>query len=300
MASVTYYTAAGQTSWSSAEPVGLPVWEQPFPERSEKLLFRQRFWQKAEDWAPVALNTTYAYHGQYGVPTSSSYYLAAEENFADERGGVLSWDRVYATVPSARTDFVVLPAQFPAIAPAFSIGASTSIGVTQFGQAGADKMYINYAGAAPGDRLVLSYTLTIGAATFATGSRVYVRDYAPNGIIVDLDPNFLSTSATARTVARGTFTTGRQFPLDANARVWVQYTYTLCAAGAAPSVAFNSRQKFTKNGEEVNFVAGDTSPTSASYLAWITAGTTYRIEDDGWARWVGNIFEVRTTAVVAQ
>ena len=83
--SVTYFRASTQPVFSAVATVGLPVWESPFDNVTDRLVFRQRFIQTAASYSPSTMNVTYPAHGSYGVPTSTSFYLVEESGFRDER-----------------------------------------------------------------------------------------------------------------------------------------------------------------------------------------------------------------------
>ena len=111
--SVTYYKSSSQPAFTSAVTVGLPVWDVVIPAQNDKVLFRQSFIQLAASYSPLPLDTAYTAAGSYGVPTGATYYLVGEENFADQSGGMLQWERVYAKVPSSWSDGEEFSYTFP-------------------------------------------------------------------------------------------------------------------------------------------------------------------------------------------
>lgn len=299
--SVTYYTRSGQNAFNVATTIGLPVWEKPFEDLNEKLVFRQRFMQTAASYTSLALNTAYSAHGSYGVPTSSSYYLVAEENFADERAGLLTWDRVYAAVPTARREYTAIPFQYPAVLTLPVISGSY-INVTDFGYAGVDRVYMNSSpiSFSRSDLAAVSYKVSISGTTVQMNNFVAVRDIGPSGIITDLPPNFFDASITGiRQVARAARTYGRAQAQTLVGRAIIEYAYAMITPNVTPVFTFNSRQTFTRNGQEVDFIDTWTSPTLIDYAAMVSAGSYFNAEDDTWSRWLGNIYEKRTVKVVA-
>ena len=80
-------------------PVGHHIVEFPFANQGDAVsqIVRQRFWQLAANFKSTALGTP--------SPGRSDWLLIDEENFRDEGGGVISWDRVYATIPQDRDEF---------------------------------------------------------------------------------------------------------------------------------------------------------------------------------------------------
>jgi hypothetical protein len=125
--SVTYYKSSSQPAFTSAVTVGLPVWDVVIPAQNDKVLFRQPFMQLAASYSPLALNTAYTAAGSYGVPTGATYYLVGEENFADQSGGMLQWERVYAKVPNSWSDGEEFAYTFPAYINTVSPGSDFAI-----------------------------------------------------------------------------------------------------------------------------------------------------------------------------
>jgi hypothetical protein len=125
--SVTYYKATSQPAFNVAVTVGLPVWDVVIPAQNDKVLFRQPFMQLAASYSPLPLDTPYPAAGAYGVPTGATYYLVAEENFADQSGGMLQWERVYAKVPSSWSDGEEFAYTFPAYLGTASPGSDFTI-----------------------------------------------------------------------------------------------------------------------------------------------------------------------------
>jgi len=299
--SVTYYTRTGQNAFNAVTTVGLPVWEKPFEDVSDRIVFRQRFMQTAASYSPLTLNTAYSAHGTNGVPTSSSYYLVAEENFADERAGLLTWDRVYAAIPAARKEYTAIAFQYPAVLTLPSVSGSY-ISVTEFGYAGVDRVYMNSTpiSFSRSDFAAVSYKVSISGATVQMNSFVAVRDIGVSGIITDLPPNFFDPSITGvRYVARAARTYGRSQPQTLVGRAIIEYQYVLITPNVTPVFTFNSRQTFTRNGQEVDFIDTWTVPTIIDYASLISTGGFFNAEDDTWARWLGNIYEKRSVKVVA-
>ena len=105
MPPVTFYTAPGQNAFTTATRVDGPTPEYPIKRNLSAVFWRETWWQTEADYTPLALDTA---HG-----TIAGAYLVSEENHARVGGGVLSWTRVYATVPSAWNDFVTVSYQFP-------------------------------------------------------------------------------------------------------------------------------------------------------------------------------------------
>ena len=79
-----------------AQPHGHHLIEFPFASEGDAIteIVRQRFWQFAASFASQALGTP--------VANNPNLLLLDEENFKDEGGGVVSWDRVYGNIPQTR------------------------------------------------------------------------------------------------------------------------------------------------------------------------------------------------------
>lgn len=302
MASVTYYTASGQTAFNVAAPVGLPQWQQPFPEQSSQLVFTQKYWRTAVSYSPVALNTAFDYPGNLSlyVPPASqvSFYLVAESDTTEVRGGVYEWTRTYAQVPSNRYEPIVYPYQFPAILSNASSVFSNYATVNFAAPVGGNKMYIDPIFPV-GSRVSLSYRY---GASVQFGGAVVALDNAPNGTIIELDPLFIATTyPRAATFFISTTSGLRRQPLNAPGRAVVSYGYFLATAGV-PTFAITpqARQRFLLGSEEVPYVSNSTTPTAASYYALVTSYSWFVAEDEQVTRWMGNIMERKVTYVYAQ
>ena len=85
--------------FTPAKRVGLPIPEFPFANEGDGVtaIWRNRYWQQATSFTPQALGSA--------DPTRADLLLIDEENFHDEGGGILSWDRLYAPRPQTRDVF---------------------------------------------------------------------------------------------------------------------------------------------------------------------------------------------------
>lgn len=297
---VLYLTAAGQPSFTAAVPVGLPIWENPFPEDSQKLVFRLMYWQRADNWVAArffnfGIPSSFDYPASLTlyVPATPTFYLVGEGNFQEQRGGILVWERTYAAIPATRYDYMTYPYEFPAIFSALTVGAYSAI--TYVSDVGGGRMFVDYTAADPGSQLSLSYR--VNGVLFQ--NVVPVFDYASGGVVAAMDSSFLSTTY-ARAVAKASHTVGRQFPLALPGRAVVSYSYFLAVPGPTFAITPIARQKFTVNGEEVKFVSANTIPSAVSYLAMIATPSYFVAEDEQISRWMGNIYERKVIYVYAQ
>ncbi|MEN3369937.1 MAG: hypothetical protein V7609_2080 [Verrucomicrobiota bacterium] len=87
--------------FSIAKAVDVVRVEQPFPQTPSALIYRQPYWQLDGYWSPLALDTGCPYNGAAGL---------VEETQQQSVGGgrIVSWERVWATVPPTRIEYEVI------------------------------------------------------------------------------------------------------------------------------------------------------------------------------------------------
>src|ERR1035441_5422886 len=88
--------------FTTAQPVGIPVFSSPLPNTTAQLTFKQDFMQFLANVAPLLLNTAHPSAGK--TPDYSSYYLVDEGEKQDVGGGVVKWTRTYSVVPASWDD----------------------------------------------------------------------------------------------------------------------------------------------------------------------------------------------------
>lgn len=295
--SVTYYIASGQSNFNAATTAGLPVWEAVLPEPNDKVLFRQSFMQTAASYTPLTLNTQYSAQGQYGVPSSPTFYLVAEENFTDVSGGLLQWDRVYARVPQSWEDPEEFVFEFPAYLQSGVAGSYYSItSITTSGS--------NYAVYSPmpftvGDQIYIAanyvrdsqtyyigqYTKTIGgtSASFALVSSIFLGSGA-------------FSSVTGVVTKKAIY---RALPLTKIVGSVIVNDYAL----SSPTLLDSDLPLLTQfiavdaNGQETQFLNTATQPVSATYAQMVADQTLIAAEDSIRRRFYGNIY-VRSTRMI--
>lgn len=296
--SVTYYTATGQSSFNSAVTVGLPVWDPILPVPNEKVLFRQSFMQTAVSYSPLALDTPYPASGSYGVPTSPTFYLVAEENFQEERAGILKWERVYAKVPTAWTDAEEYVFTFPGFVQ--TVTGGSDFGVTAI--------------AASGSNFQLTTSMTYNVGETVLVAVQYVR----SGVTYFVEQNTKTvsggTSGTTMNVpaifpGSGTFTsvtgvTNKRAP-SRTAQVTEVVASTLFNDYALTSVSgldsdlpiIRQFAPVDNQGNAVTQLNTSTLPTAVTYLNMIQNNVLVAAQNSVRRRFYGNIYQ-RTTRMV--
>lgn len=294
---VTYYTAAGQPAFNTVATVGLPQWEKVLPVPNNKVLFRQRFMQTAASYTPLAYDTPYPADGTFGVPTSTTYYLVSEENFNDQRGGVLMWDRVYCAVPTAWTE----PEEYAFNYPAFS--GSQTVGTT----------YTVTAIAASGTYYSISSSLT-----FSTGDSLFVNvSFTRSGIgwrvanYVQALGGVSGTNVLVGSIFGGTgsFTSvsgyiGKASPARSVPKAYVVPSNILNEYALSSITTLDQTLPIVpqfvvidNTGIETDVITTTTTPTNANYVSMVANGTQIVAAASTRRRFLGNIY-VRSTRYV--
>jgi hypothetical protein len=93
VASVSYFTGAGQPAFTTATSVGLPQYLEPLPGSTEFAGVRQKMWQVATYYAPPTLSTVATYF-------ATTCYLTGDSSFQEVGGGVMEFTREWLNVPS--------------------------------------------------------------------------------------------------------------------------------------------------------------------------------------------------------
>ncbi len=110
------FTSGGQNAsgtyvgFTTAQPVGLPVFESPIPSTTAEYLFRQPFMQFRANFTPTALGTPHPSSGL--TPDYSTYFLVNEGDRRDIEGGLVRWIRTYAIKPASHDEPESYPGSF--------------------------------------------------------------------------------------------------------------------------------------------------------------------------------------------
>lgn len=308
--SVTYYTASGQQAFTSAVTISLPVFEEVLPEVRNKVLFSQRHMQTAASYTPLALSTTYTAHGSYGVPTSSSFFLVAEEGFSDRGGGVIEFDRVWATVPTtwaAHEDYAYtyLPYSTAGLATFYTVSEIQELSPTYY------RLTINSStsGIATGDAVYLAITYLRFSQPYAVNC--FTRCVGSNTNWIDI-PHFLPGATTAFTGVAGYIWESGGGRTTAETKVVsskVQHDYVKVSNPGVTGtleVELPAIDVFTPvllaSGERVegmsDALGSQTAPGAAEYREMVRSATDIVAECTR-ERWRGNIYVRKTRLVPA-
>lgn len=296
---VTYYTASGQPAFNTVATVGAPVWEKILPVPNQRTVFRQRFMQTANAYSPLAYDTAYPANATYGVPTSTTFYLVSEENFSDERGGMMSWDRVYAAVPTSWIEPEEYAYTFPAFSGLQSLGA-TYYNVTAITAAGSYYALTSSVSFAVGTTLYLnvSYVRAPYSSTQQSNFVVVLGSTTSNPILIgDVfigSGPFTSVSGTIVLGSPGRDTT-KTMVVGSN----VVNEYALSSVTALDSTLpiVNPFVVLTANGSEIDVITTTTLPSTSTYIGMINSNAQIVAAASVRRRFLGNIY-VRSTRYV--
>lgn len=299
--SVTYYKTSAQPAFNVAVTSGLPVWENPIPALNEKTVFRQTFVQTAASYAPLALDTVYPAAGSYGVPSSPTYYLVAEQGQTDLGGGMMQWDRVYARIPTAWSEGEEFAYTFPPLAAYGS--ASTYSSITNIQDSSENYLVSSALAFTSGDQIYISVSYARGGITYFVGQYTTAIDgtSGTNALIPGILPGSGSFSSISGVI-------NREFPwrvLGTTQVVASQIVYEYALAATSQLDAklpiikkFNPIQS---NGSDISFdINATTRPTNQAYVQLINIGAQIVAQDSIRRRWLGNIYERQTRYIPAR
>lgn len=298
--SVTYYKTSSQPAFNVAVTSSLPVWENPLPALNQKTVFRQTFVQTAASYSPLSLDTAYPAAGSYGVPSSPTYYLVAEEGFSDVGGGLMQWDRVYARIPSSWSEGEEFAYTFPAFIS--SATAGTDQPITSIQDSGSNYLVSSGLSFNTGDQVHISVSYVRDSATYFVGQ--YVRIIGGSSGSSALIPGILPGTGVFSSVA-GVITKEAPYRvLQKTDTVPSQlvYDYALTSTTAIDSNLPISKQfsPVDATGAETTILNTSTKPTAAAYASMINAGSLIVGQDSVRRRWIGNIYERATRYIPAR
>lgn len=294
---VTYYTAAGQPAFNTVATIGLPIWEKVLPVPNNKVAFRQRFMQTAASYTPLAYDTPYPADGTYGVPTSTTYYLVSEENFSDQRAGVVMWDRVYCAVPTVWTE----PEEYAYTYPAFS--GSQTVGTTY--NVTAITISGTYASVSSSLTFSVGDTLFINVAFTRSGLGWNVANYvqALGGVS---GTNVLIGSIFPGTGAFGSVNgyIGKASPARGTPKAYIvpssivnEYAFSSVTALDQTLPLIQPFSVINNTGVETDTITTTTIPTNANWVTMVANGTQIVAATSVRRRFLGNIY-VRSTRYI--
>lgn len=296
--SVTYYTATGQASFTAAVTVGLPVWEQVVPDPNDKVLFRQSFMQLAANYTPLTLDTAYPAPSTYGVPSSPTYYLVAEENFSDQRAGILQWDRVYSKVPQAYTDAEEYVFTFPGFVQVVSGGSD--FGVTAITASGSNFQLSTSMTYNVGDTVLVAVQYVRSGVTYFVEQNTKTVSGGSSGTTMNVPPIFPGTgtfsSVTGITNKRAPSRTA-QVTEVVPSTIFNDYALTSVSAIDTDLPIIRQFAPVDNQGNAVTQLNISTLPTAVTYATMIQNNVLIAAQNSVRRRFRGNIYQ-RTTRMV--
>ena len=299
--SVTYYKATSQPAFNVAVTVGLPVWDVVIPAQNDKVLFRQPFMQLAASYSPLPLDTPYPAAGAYGVPTGATYYLVAEENFADQSGGMLQWERVYAKVPNSWSDGEEFAYTFPAYLGTASPGSDFTI--TSISDSGTYYTISSGMNFSAGDSVFVSVSYVRDSVSYYVGQ--YTKAAGGSSGTNVLVPAIFPGTGTFGSVGGNVTTEVPYRALEQTLLVTSQmvhdYALTSVTAldGSLPIINEFSPVDTTGAALQFNQLNSSTKPTSSQYAAMVKNQVLIVASSSTRARFYGNIFERVTRYIPA-
>lgn len=298
--SVTYYKASAQPAFNVAVTSSLPVWENPIPALNEKTVFRQTFVQTAASYAPLALDTVYPSAGSYGVPSSPTYYLVAEDNQTDLGGGMMQWDRVYARVPSAWSEGEEFAYTFPAFIASATAGSDQTI--TSISDSGVNYSVSSALAFATGDQVHISVSYVRDSITFFVAQyvRIIGGTSGSNALVPGIFPGTGTFSSVAGVITKEAPARTTQKTDLVPSQVTHEYSLTSTTALETNLPIIDEFTPVDATGAETTTLNTSTKPTAAGYAAMINKNTQLVAQDSVRRRWLGNIYERTTRFVVAR
>jgi hypothetical protein len=270
------------TNYAVAQAVSGYTLEAAFDGSNERVIARQTWQQARENYTPLPLDTVEVING-------ANYYLVEESPLIDMGGQESQWERIWARVPSSRSEWIAFPYEMPAIQSVPVYGNFTGVSVT----ASPPKMKITMPGNPFGNGATVGLRYTAANTTFET-TRGPVTSADAMSFDLPYHPGFASGSNQA--VASVTQSGGRELPTTIITRAEVLYEYYL--PGVTPNIAtpedipIDTLFEITLNGFRVSFVSDATVPDTLTYLGFVASKTLLTAEDT-FQRWRGNIYERR-------
>jgi hypothetical protein len=299
--SVTYYKSSSQPAFTSAVTVGLPVWDVVIPAQNDKVLFRQPFMQLAASYSPLPLNTAYTAAGSYGVPTGATYYLVGEENFADQSGGMMQWERVYAKVPSSWSDGEEFAYTFPAYINTVSPGSDFAI--TSISESGTYYTISSGMSFNAGDSVFVSVSFVRDSVSYYVGQ--YTKAAGGNSGTNVLVPAIFPGAGSFGSVGGNVTTEVPYRSLEQTILVTSQlvhdYALTSVTAidGALPIISQFEPVDATGGALQFNSLNTATKPTGDQYAAMVKNQVLIVGASSTRSRFYGNIFQRVTRYIPA-
>lgn len=291
----------GQTAFSAEVQQGAYIIEQALGANEPTALFiRARFKQYRANYARPAANTALTYDN--GAGSDVTAYFVDDTDFQDERGGLQSWTRTWATIPATwQEPGGTFAFTFPAYISPIAFGTLYTVtGANTNGNY--YDLLTNAASIAAADTFLLdlgyvrnvqNYHVTFQTdAKFAgNGTRVPIAKVLPGS------GAFSGVTGTLQEVRLG-----RNLPETLEVDSYVIHDYAVADETTA-DILLPQIARFTptnNSGYAVEYLSTGlaTFPNSATYGSMVAAGTLIAVRPSDRRKYAGNIWE-RTTLVVA-
>jgi hypothetical protein len=299
--SVTYYKATSQPAFNVAVTVGLPVWDVVIPAQNDKVLFRQPFMQLAASYSPLPLNTAYTAAGSYGVPTGATYYLVGEENFADQSGGMMQWERVYAKVPNSWSDGEEFAYTFPAYLNTVSPGSDFAI--TSISESGTYYTISSGMSFSAGDSVFVSVSFVRDSVSYYVGqyTKAAGGTSGTNVLVPAIFPGTGSFGSVGGNVTTEVPYRSLEQTILVTSQLVHDYALTSVTAidGALPIISQFEPVDATGGALQFNSLNTATKPTGDQYAAMVKNQVLIVGASSTRSRFYGNIFQRVTRYIPA-
>ncbi|PAW76817.1 MAG: hypothetical protein B9S32_13850 [Verrucomicrobia bacterium Tous-C9LFEB] len=295
-----------------AAAVSQRLFEFPFMGDLTSCTFKQTFMIDAEHYAPLPLSTR--------DTVRNDMFLVAEDGQQNIGGGIITFDRTYATIPLSRNDYEPYAWTAPAFVDANSTLERIAVAWKRMGSLDRISVPGTYA---PGMTVTVSQRSANNqvAVTLTTNLEVYgsysvsrtveaIGTEGLNGPYIDVAnlPWKLSFGNTNIGYPRSTVTLPASNRVEKSLVVSsrCQYDYFLpgVTAGIAQPEDIDIYQRAffytTATGAETNSLSSSTSPTVAVYKTWISSRQELIPEPSDISRWMGNIWQRKTRYIKAQ
>ena len=259
--------------------------------------------QTAASYAPLALDTVYPAAGSYGVPSSPTYYLVAEQGQTDLGGGMMQWDRVYARIPTSWSEGEEFAYTFPAFIASATAGTDRTI--TNIQDSGANYLVSSGLSFATGDQVHIAVSYVRDSITFFVGQ--YVRIIGGTSGSSALVPGIFPGTGTFSSIA-GVITQEAPSRTTGNtetvtSQIIHDYALTSTTALDTNLPIIDAFTPVGATGAVIIPPSGlntATKPTSDAYASMINRNVQIVGQASVRRRWLGNIYERQTRYIPAR
>lgn len=270
------------------------------------LIIRARYMQYRANYARPAADTPLT----YGAQTA---YFVDDTDFTDERGGLTSWTRTWATLPATWSEDSELAFPYPAFQGTPSLGNSfpvTALAANTFARPITYTLTTTATGISAGDQVYVDINYLIadssGSQNVHTAGTYPVKAATPgtNIVLSALATYGLSYGGVTGTVRKVGTSLGRTSPTTEPVDARIQHDYALTSvaniANVLPAIDRFRPILASNPAVEVTYLTSATLPSVATYESMVTAGTEIVAQRSTRRIYAGNIHERQTTYVVAR